>query len=248
MAPNLRQADAPYLQIAAALRRQIASEALGPGDAVPSERELSSSWNVSRMTASRALGALRSEGLIYSQPGKGNFVRRVPSSAAHRYLRSLHPEGKSYGIDEVSEIRSAELIQAPSEVAVQLGLPEQSIVIRRYRVISDKSGPVELSTSWFSGDLQHDCPELLGLERLPNGMLRYIEAGAGLVASDSADVYFGELLTDEQRSDLQLSGDYQHASLTARHRISDVVGVVIAYVEAVYRPGYCLSQTTTLQT
>ena len=47
---------------------------LKPGDRLPTESELMEQYNVSRITASRALNELRNEGIIIRYPGKGTFV------------------------------------------------------------------------------------------------------------------------------------------------------------------------------
>lgn len=45
------------------------------GDRVPSEKELSEQYEVSRITAKKALELLANEGLIIRQPGRGSFVK-----------------------------------------------------------------------------------------------------------------------------------------------------------------------------
>src|SRR5215469_554975 len=63
------------LQVADALRGEIASGTLAPGDKLPSIRSLAERFGVAPMTAQSAIDMLRSEGLIYTSPGRGTFVR-----------------------------------------------------------------------------------------------------------------------------------------------------------------------------
>ncbi|MGO8882259.1 MAG: GntR family transcriptional regulator [Streptosporangiaceae bacterium] len=70
------------LQVADALRNEIASGALAPGDKLPSIRNLAERFQVAPMTAQSAMDVLRSEGLIYSSPGRGTFVRARPDDAS----------------------------------------------------------------------------------------------------------------------------------------------------------------------
>ena len=63
------------LQVADALRREIASGALAPGDKLPSIRSLADRFGVAPMTAQSAIDTLRGESLIYTSPGRGTFVR-----------------------------------------------------------------------------------------------------------------------------------------------------------------------------
>src|SRR5262252_2828472 len=69
------------LQVADALRREIASGTLGPGDKLPSIRTLAERFGVAPMTAQSAIDMLRSEGLIYASPGRGTFVRADAGSS-----------------------------------------------------------------------------------------------------------------------------------------------------------------------
>jgi GntR family transcriptional regulator len=69
-----RDAVPPYRRVAAALREQIESGALLPGEQVPPVPRLCETYGVSRNTALRALRVLRDDGLIKVEPGWGAFV------------------------------------------------------------------------------------------------------------------------------------------------------------------------------
>jgi len=62
---------------------------LGPGDKLPSIRSLAERFGVAPMTAQSAIDMLRSEGLIYTSPGRGTFVR---ADARSSDVRSPSPE------------------------------------------------------------------------------------------------------------------------------------------------------------
>ncbi|MTI12531.1 GntR family transcriptional regulator [Sansalvadorimonas verongulae] len=64
-----------YLQIEAIIAEQIAKELLKPGDLIPSEPELSDRYEVSRMTARKAVDYLARQGLVERRRGLGTFVR-----------------------------------------------------------------------------------------------------------------------------------------------------------------------------
>lgn len=63
------------LQVADALRGEIASGTFAPGDKLPSIRSLAERFGVAQMTAARSIDVLRREGLIYTSIGRGTFVR-----------------------------------------------------------------------------------------------------------------------------------------------------------------------------
>ncbi|MGO1020301.1 GntR family transcriptional regulator [Streptomyces rubiginosohelvolus] len=66
----------PYVRVADYLRRQIQTGELGPGDQLPSSRELQEKFGIASATVQNAFRALKNEGLIYGVQGKGSFVRR----------------------------------------------------------------------------------------------------------------------------------------------------------------------------
>ena len=73
---HLSGAEPRYAQLAGLLRDQITGGRIGPGERLPSLRELSVEHRVSRMTAERAIETLRREGLVADVPGVGTFAAR----------------------------------------------------------------------------------------------------------------------------------------------------------------------------
>jgi DNA-binding GntR family transcriptional regulator len=64
----------PYRQLAAQLRARIASGELGPR--LPSIMVLAEEAKVSTRTMQRAVDLLKDEGILYTAPGRGTFVRQ----------------------------------------------------------------------------------------------------------------------------------------------------------------------------
>lgn len=63
-----------YIQVATEIRRRIDDGEIPPGHAVPSEHEIETVYQVSRITATKALRLLREEGIVYLVRGRGTFV------------------------------------------------------------------------------------------------------------------------------------------------------------------------------
>ncbi len=57
------------------LRRRILSGVLAPGDQLPTEQQLISTFNVSRTVVREAISVLRANGLVDPRQGRGVFVR-----------------------------------------------------------------------------------------------------------------------------------------------------------------------------
>lgn len=87
----------PYRQIAEALRRRIRSGDLAPGARLPAVHELAEEYGVAPGTANSAIAALREEGLVFTQHGKGSFVRS----------RSTETESEASELDQLRAIVAA---------------------------------------------------------------------------------------------------------------------------------------------
>ena len=94
-----------YASVQAKLREFVRQENLGPGDRLPSERQLALQLAVSRTSLRQALTALRVEGLVDIRHGNGIYLLRaaddtIPPIAAD--LAAAHPE-----LPELGEVRNA---------------------------------------------------------------------------------------------------------------------------------------------
>jgi DNA-binding GntR family transcriptional regulator len=65
----------PYVVVAEQLRARIAAGEFAVGDQLPSGRELAAAYRVAPNTVLAAIRALREEGIVASQQGRGTFVR-----------------------------------------------------------------------------------------------------------------------------------------------------------------------------
>jgi DNA-binding GntR family transcriptional regulator len=72
--PKPRQPIRPAERIASDLRARITSGELAPGEQLPTVAQLTKTYGVAKVTALKALGMLRSEGLIYTEARWGSFV------------------------------------------------------------------------------------------------------------------------------------------------------------------------------
>ncbi|MER7003545.1 GntR family transcriptional regulator [Dactylosporangium sp. NPDC000555] len=134
---------AQYLQVADALREQIALGEYVEGQVLPSEAVLLELHAVSLMTIRRALAILREEGLIATQRGRPARVRRRPErrwfalEAGSRLISRMPTSDERVGLGiergvPVLEIRRAdgtiETLDAESvEVVVQPQLRAQVV-------------------------------------------------------------------------------------------------------------------------
>jgi DNA-binding transcriptional regulator YhcF (GntR family) len=117
-------------RIAADLRARISAGEFGPGDRVPSTRELTRQWGVAMATATRALSLLRDEGVLRSVRGVGTVVANRP--AATRPTRRRGTAASPARDDVVRTaigVADAEGLATLSmrRISAELGIPTMSL-------------------------------------------------------------------------------------------------------------------------
>ena len=167
MPTDLSQLKLPmYYRIQKAILEQIQDGQLRPGGLLPSEAELAQQYQVSRITAKRALDDLVRLGRAYRQQGRGTFVAQ-PRIREISGFRSFSEDIRARGFVPSSQI--LEFTQtAPDEAARErLHLPEgeQVYLLKRLRLASDE--PVAIETACLPCRI---CPGLLA-EDLSRGSL-----------------------------------------------------------------------------
>lgn len=148
-------------EIAAYLRRQIEGGALCPGEQLPTGAELRDRHGVARQTVYAAIKILRDEGLIFTRPGVGCYVRdrstrvrlvRLPVSASvpterTSLLQSFTAADAEEWLADVTTHRT--ITTAGADLAAELGIDESDEVFLRVRSMSDEGMVVALVTSCF---------------------------------------------------------------------------------------------------
>jgi DNA-binding transcriptional regulator YhcF (GntR family) len=144
----------PSARIVADIRRRIAAGELRPGDRVPSTRQITRDWGVAIATATKALAALRREGLVRAVPGVGTVVdSREPAPQPARRREAREPEReltREQVVRAAIAAADAEGLAALSmrRVAADLSLPTMSL----YRYVPGKDELVLLMADAVMGE------------------------------------------------------------------------------------------------
>lgn len=204
----------PYRQIAAALRDAIQHGRLGPGDKLPSESELVDRYGVARMTARQAIQALKSEGLVVSEHGRGVFVRAAPvvrRLASERFARRHRDRGKAaFSVEAekagytatVDRLTVTEIPVTPP-VAERLGLAAGTPVVVRDRRYLANGEPVETAVSYIPADLARGTA-IAEEDTGPGGIYARLE-DAGHMLDHFVEEVGARMPTPDERRALQLS-------------------------------------------
>jgi AcrR family transcriptional regulator len=172
---------APYLRIAAELRRQIEAGELAPGARVPSTRAIVDDWGVAMATATKALAELRHQGLVRAVPGVGTVVAHGeraaarPTPAPRRQGAHDEPLSSARIVASAIAIADAEGLDAVSmrRVASEVGTATMSL----YRHVEDKDDLVtRMLDSVFQGWQLPEHPPVGWRPRVELAARRYWDA------------------------------------------------------------------------
>jgi len=142
-----------YLQIAAALRRQIASGDMAPGVLISSESELARTYGASRITVRRALNELKAERLIDSRQGFGWYVATPALTQSLRDLTTLERQIRATGRTFQRQLIAFGIIPTPSDLE---GFFDTTTVLEISRLDLIDNQPFAIATVWVVSDLVRD--------------------------------------------------------------------------------------------
>ena len=158
--PTLTKTEgvALYIQVREALREQIESGLLNPGERLPSEEELAAQFGVSRMTVRQGVSDLTDEGLLYRRRGIGTFVTQFHLERDHNRLTDFFETARAEGFKAEVRLLSREVIPAKLMIANELGLQENEPVVRIQSLRLAGNVPVTIYDEYVPYKLR---PELL---------------------------------------------------------------------------------------
>jgi GntR family transcriptional regulator len=111
-----------YLQIEEQLKSQLSEGKFPPGAAIPSERELTETFSVSRMTVRQAITNLVNEGLLYREKGRGTFAAAPKVEQPLSGMTSFTEDMQSRGMVPSNQLLAFEKRQPDKGTAEKLKL------------------------------------------------------------------------------------------------------------------------------
>ncbi len=162
----------------------------------PGEKELATSYGVSRTTIRAALAPLRQSGLISAHPGRQSAV--VDTAVEHRFgpVYSLFHSVRQTGMTQHSRVLEAEHTQHPP-IAERLGLdPEAELVhVRRERRADEDV--IAIDDAWLPAEL---CAPLLDADLSDTALYQALQEHCG-ISLTSAQETLHAVVTDEEQAD-----------------------------------------------
>jgi len=189
------QKDAPlYIQLKKSIEQAVSAGIIGPGDALPSERDIAIRADVSRVTVRKAVRDLVRNGVLVQRHGSGTFVaprvRRVEQSLSA--LTSFTEDMARRGMTVQSTWLDRGLFQPSPDEMMKLGLSSGEKVARVSRLRSANGTPLAIERASLSASVLPD-PDGVGaslyaaLETTGNRPVRAVQriSAASLGAADA---------------------------------------------------------------
>jgi GntR family transcriptional regulator len=137
-----------YQRLRDELAGQIAERRWAPGQAIPTEHELASTYGLAIGTVRKAIDRLVADGMLERFQGRGTYVRRPNFDGSLLRFFRLHDEGHDRSV-RASRILMREVTEAPSEVSATLRIERSARVIHmsRLRLVGD--APILAEEIWL---------------------------------------------------------------------------------------------------
>lgn len=154
-----------WAQVAEDLKRRLVGGDFE--DHFPTDEELCSSYGVSRHTAREAVRHLSEEGLVRRQRGRPTSVAQPVVEQAIHSLYSLASTLRGQGLEERSEILTADRRRVTPEAAVRLGTGALDEVVYIERLRYAGGDPIAWDRSWLPAE---QAGSLLGADLSTGGL------------------------------------------------------------------------------
>jgi GntR family transcriptional regulator len=201
---SLQRGRPLYEQMADALRAEIREGRYRPGDRLPSERELSERFSVSKVTARQAIVQLRAEGLVTSRVGYGVIVAQPgpPRRLSDDILRGeafYRAVGRLGLAPDVATTITRE--PATEEVAEALNVPVGAEALVHTRLVRAQGGPPLFSAAnYFPSWVVEAVPELASPST--SGLPKWLSQTYGPLYGE--DLIDARMPTQEERELLEI--------------------------------------------
>jgi GntR family transcriptional regulator len=206
---------------------ELAVRELGPDAAIPSERELTEAYGVSRATVRKAIESLIGQGLLHRIPGKGTFVAR-PRVESRLHLASFSQDMRRRGFTPSTRLLRVDLDRPPADVAAALALGTAGQAWRVDRVRLADGQAMALENGWYP---RPPLPDL-DAHDLTGSLYELFATEYGLRIDAAEQTLWGE--TAEGATARRLDAP-PHTPLLVFRRVSTASGRPVEHVESRYR-------------
>ncbi len=177
-----------YKAIKVYLEEGIRSRQFLPDQQVPTEMALAERFEVSRMTANKAIQELVADGVLVRHQGLGTFVAEVRAQSSLLEIRNIADEiGDRHHVHS-SELHRLEAVEVDATTGFRLGLKEgmpafHSLIVHRENGVpiqlEDRYVNAAIAPDYISQDFNRQTPSQYLSERFPLSEVEHIVEAIG---------------------------------------------------------------------
>lgn len=182
-----------YIQIHNEIRKEIESGKWSVGERIPSERQLSQDFNVSRMTLRQAIQTLVDEGILQRQVGSGTYVASSKVQEKMSGTTSFTEITESQGKHPSSKTVSYHVADPSISEMEKLKLADGDQILRMERIRYADNQPIcfEVATIPIS------IVKSLDKEDITSSLYKALENKAGLKLGDATQTVSAILASEK---------------------------------------------------
>lgn len=190
-----------YGQIEEIIKQGIYSKSYKIGESIPSERELSIKFDVSRMTVRQAITNLVNNGLLYREKGRGTYVANPKLEQPLTALRSFTEDMLARGMKPTSKIVRFEKIIPSIDVANDLFLESGDEVFYVIRIRSADYKPMGIERTYIPVRLIPDLDE----QQMSGSFYQLIESKFQQQIGNAVQQIEASIVTKDESKHLKIS-------------------------------------------
>ncbi|MBM0169758.1 histidine utilization repressor [Altererythrobacter sp. C41] len=169
-----KQAIPHYKVIKRSISDAVKKGDLKAGDRIPSESELVAQFNVSRMTANRALRELQAAGIIVRHAGKGSFIAEPAPIGQLIEIRNIADEVRERGHVWRARVVGNDEERADAETAALLQVALGTRLFHSVIVHYEDDMPIQLEERFVLASIAPDYGQCDFTQTTPNEYLTRI--------------------------------------------------------------------------
>ena len=151
-----------YHQLENVIKEKIDAKQFKPGEQIPSERDLSEKYDVSRMTIKKAIDKLVEQGILHRKRGKGTFISKEENRIdTLQELIGFNKRVKMLGDKPSSILLERKLIKSDDFISKKLNIAKESDIIFTRRIRLSNEIPKAYEESYIPKDI---CPKILEID------------------------------------------------------------------------------------
>lgn len=215
-----------YYQLAEDIRERLAQGEYVTGDLLPSERELSERYQISRMTVRQAITSLVNEGMLYRKKGTGTFVSEPKINQPLGGLTSFSEDMKARGLTPSNQLLRFEKVKCSKKSIgdiLQLSASDDVYEIERVRLADNQ--PMAIESTWLNAKHVTD----LNRKTVESSLYDYLEKEAGLHIGHAKQMLEASVISPREAELLEVENDLPVLTMERHTYLQDGSPLEVVY-------------------